>query len=187
MTITLCNGKGGSGKTTLTILPGYALSMAGHEVAIHDCDPQRTASRWIEETGGLNLVRPGRSYSAILIDTPPRLDSPEFMDAVRRSEIIGVVSSPSPADLFTSRDTVAVLEKLGAKERSRLVFNQVQPKTILSRDLDEFAERIGLLPLKNRLQRRQSYQHAVLMGWACLGKEASEEVLKLALEITALA
>ena len=187
MTITLCNGKGGSGKTTLTILLASALAEAGHEVAVHDCDPQRTATRWIEETGATLLPQPGRIYGATLIDTPPRLDSKEFVDAVCRADVVVVVSSPSPADLFTSRDTVAELDRLGAKSRARLLFNQVQLGTILARELDEFAERIGLVPLKNRLQRRQAYQHAVLMGWKSLGAEAREEVFKIALEITALA
>jgi hypothetical protein len=36
---------------------------------------------------------------------------------------------------------------------------------ILSRDLEEMVERTGLPTLKNRMQRRQVYQHAVLMGW----------------------
>jgi len=62
----------------------------------------------------------------------------------------------------------------------------VQAGTILSRDLEEMAERIGLPTLKNRLQRRQVYQHAVLMGWPSLGSEARAEVFRIALEITAL-
>ena len=187
MTITLCNGKGGSGKTTLTVLLASALAEAGHQVGVLDTDPQKTATRWIEEIGGVALFEKGQSYTALLIDTPPRLECEEFTEAVRRADVTVVVSSPSPADLFTSRDTVAVLEKLGVRPRAHLLFNQVQAGTILSRDLEEMAERIGLPTLKNRLQRRQVYQHAVLMGWPSLGPEARAEVFKIALEITALA
>ena len=71
--------------------------------------------------------------------------------------------------------------------RAFLLFNQVQPGTVLSRDLDGMAERIGLPSLKNRLQRRQAYQHAAVVGWKSLPMEAREEVFKVALEITALA
>jgi chromosome partitioning protein len=187
MTVTLCNGKGGSGKTTVTILLASALVEAGHEVAILDTDPQRTASKWIAETGGLTLAQNGKSYGALFIDTPPRLDSKQLADAIGRADVVIVVSSPSPADLFTSRDTVSLINRLNATKRSRLLFNQVQPGTILARELGDMAERIGLSPLKNQLHRRQAYQHAVVLGWKSLPGDAREEVFKVALEITALA
>lgn len=189
MIITLCNGKGGSGKTTLTILIASALVEAGHDVAVLDTDPQQTATRWITEVGtsGLKLAVNGVDYSALLIDTPPRLDSPVVTEAIRRSAVNVVVTSASPADLFTSRDTVSLLRQEHALPRSRLLFNQVQPGTILSRDLEDLSDRIGLPALKNKLHRRQAYQHAVLLGWKALSSEAREEVLKVALEITALA
>ena len=163
------------------------MAEAGHRVAVLDTDPQKTATRWIDEIGGLSLFENGQNYTALLVDTPPRLDCKEFTDAVCRADVTIVVSSPSPADLYTSRDTVAVLEKLGVRGRAHLLFNQVQTGTILSRDLEEMAERIGLPTLKNRMQRRQVYQHAVLMGWPSLGPEARAEVLRIALEITDLA
>jgi cellulose biosynthesis protein BcsQ len=62
MTVALCNGKGGSGKTTVTILLASALSEAGHDVAVLDTDPQRTATKWIAETGDLMLAQNGKSY-----------------------------------------------------------------------------------------------------------------------------
>lgn len=187
MTITLCNGKGGSGKTTLTILLAAALTEAGHEVAVLDTDPQKTATRWIEETSGLTLAVEGKEYGALVIDTPPRLESEGVAAAIRRADAVIVVTSPSPADLFTSRDTGELVKTLGAEKRTRLLFNQVQHGTILARELDELASRIGLKALKNRIQRRQAYQHAVIMGWKSLPGEAREEVFKVALEITGLA
>jgi len=187
MTVTLCNGKGGSGKTTVAILLASALAEAGHEVAVLDTDPQRTATKWISETGGLALAQDGKSYGALFIDTPPRLDSKQVTDSIRRGDIVVVVSSPSPADLFTSRDTVALITTLDATKRSRLLFNQVQAGTILARELADMADRIGLKPLKNQIHRRQAYQHAVLLGWKSLPGDAREEIFKVALEITALA
>lgn len=187
VTITVCNGKGGSGKTTLSILLAAALGQAGHEVAVLDTDPQKTATRWIEETGGLTLAEDGRQYAALVIDTPPRLESPAVLDAIRRADVILVVTSPSPADLFTSRDTAELLKKEGVQDRSRLLFNQVNPGTILARELDEMGRRIGLQALKSRIQRRQAYQHAVIMGWKSLPGEAREEVFKVALELASIA
>jgi chromosome partitioning protein len=183
MKITLCNGKGGSGKTTLSVLLGSALVEAGHRVAIKDTDPQRTATRWIEEIGGIELAKPRQEYGAMMIDTPPRLESREVADSIREADVVVLVTSPSPADLFTSRDTAALIKQLGASDRSRVLYNQVQPGTILARDLEDTASRIGLPAFKTAIRRRQAYQHAVLMGWKSLPSEAREELLKVALEI----
>lgn len=183
MIITLCNGKGGSGKTTLSVLLGSALVEAGHKVALLDTDPQHTATRWIEEIGGLELAVPGQDYGALFIDTAPRLESKEVTDSIRRADAVVLVTSPSPADLFTSRDTASLIHREGAQDRAHVLFNQVQPGTILARDLEDMAERIGLPAFKNTLRRRQAYQHAVLMGWKSLGGEAREELFRVALEI----
>jgi hypothetical protein len=79
-----------------------------------------------------------------------------------------------------------MLEREGVKKKARVLFNQVQAGTILARELEDMAERIGLPALKSRLHRRQAYQHAVLLGWKSLPGDAREEILKAALEITAL-
>jgi len=94
-----------------------------------------------------------------------------------------LVTSPSPADLFTSRDTATLIHREGAKHRAHILFNQVRPGTILARDLEDMAGPIGLPAFKNTLRRRQAYQHAVLMSWKSLGSEAREELFKVALEI----
>jgi len=182
--ITICNGKGGSGKTTAAILLGLALTEVGHKARVVDTDPQSTATRWIAD-GGLPLN--GEDDSAtVLVDTPPRLDDPNLRTAIRDSDTVLVISSPSPADLFTSQNTAQLIASLKATKRARLLFNQVQEGTILSRGLEDTARRIGLIPLKSVLARRQCYQHAVLLGWSALPAKAKEEVLKVALEVVSL-
>jgi chromosome partitioning protein len=185
VTVTFCNGKGGTGKTTLSVLLALALKEAGHEVAIHDVDPQKTATRWAQEVGGIELGEFGKA-PVIIVDTPPRLDSPQTLAALRKADTVVLVTSPSPADLFTSRDTAALLKREGLLNRAHLLYNQVEQGTILSRDLSQMADKIGLPSLSNHLQRRQAYQHAVLLGWKSLGAKAREEALRVALEIIAL-
>lgn len=183
-TITICNGKGGAGKTTATILLGLALAEAGHQAFVIDCDPQNTAQQWIEE-GNLPLGDKSGAET-YLVDTPPRLDDVKLKSYLKSSDTIIVVSSPSPADLFTSQKTADLIESLGAAKKARLLFNQIQEGTILARGLEDTARRIGLKPLKNVLTRRQCYQHAVLLGWDALPNKAKEEVLKVALEVVSL-
>jgi chromosome partitioning protein len=185
--ITLCNGKGGSGKTSAAILLASALAEAGHDVAVLDTDPQGTATRWLTATGQEHLIANAtKRHSVLIIDTPPRLDK-RVSDAVRRADLIILVTSPSPADLFASQDTVEMLERAGVKGKARILFNQVQTGTILARDLADMAVRVGLPALESKLQRRQAYQHAVLTGWKGLPWDAREEALAVAVEIISVA
>lgn len=187
MKITLCNGKGGAGKTTLAVLLGTAFQKAGHQAALIDRDPQGTARRWLRETGELELATDSSAHRLIIIDTPPRLDSPLLHASLAESDCAILVSSPSPADLWTSQDSVAVIQKhLPAGKPARILFNQVQRRTVLSADLDNLATRIGLPALNTKIGRRQSFQHAALLGWTALDAASREELLSAALEIAAL-
>ncbi len=185
MVIAFCNGKGGAGKTTLSVLLGCALADAGRRVGLVDRDPQRTATRWMQHNQpvGFELAVDGVDYGAVIIDTPPRLESPEVQRSLAEADKVVLVSSPSPADLWTSQDTVQVIRQHHPKQKAALLFNQVQKQTLLARDLDPLAERIGLPALRHSVSRRQSYQHAMLLGWKALDAGAREEILQVALEI----
>jgi len=189
MRIAIVNGKGGSGKTTLSFLLAAALAEAGHAVGVEDTDEQRSASRWLAEAKCSELLVESNNssrFGTVIVDTPPRLASERVTRAIRESSIILVVTSPSPGDLYTSRDTVEVLKREGCDRKARLVFNQVQTRTLLARELDELALRIGLPALSNRIHRRQCYQHLILGGWRMLPTEARDEIFKVALEVLAL-
>ncbi len=185
--ITMCNGKGGAGKTTLAVLLATAFQKAGHRVALVDRDPQGTATRWIEETHDIELAQPDGNHRLVLIDTPPRLESAALQESLAESDCALLVSSPSPADLWTSQNTVATIQKyLPAGRPARIIFNQVQSRTILAKDLAALAQRIGLPALTAHIGRRQAFQHAALLGWRALDAESREELLSAALEIAAL-
>jgi chromosome partitioning protein len=185
--ITLCNGKGGAGKSTLAVLLCVAFQQMGLRVALKDRDPQGTASRWIEEAGDIELATDGSGPEVVVIDTPPRLDSELLQHSLAESDCAILVTSPSPADLWTSQDTVGVIRRhLPPGKPARLLFNQVQPRTLLALDLENLAERIGLPALNARVSRRQSFQHAALLGWSGLDTKSRAEVAAAAAEIKAL-
>ena len=95
-----------------------------------------------------------------------------------------IVCSPSPADLWTTRDTAAAIRPHIPKgTRLRILFNGVMPNTILGRDLPDLANRIGVEALSSTISRRQCYQHAALLGWQALDQAAREELFKAALEV----
>ncbi len=132
----------------------------------------QTAPSYLDQTAPIQLL-----------DTPPRLESSEVAKAIRDADTVIVVSRPSPCDLFTSQDTAALISKLRAQEKTRLLFTNVREKTILARGLEQTAKEIGIKPLKVHLQLREAYQHAVLAGWKALTQEAREEAGRVALAI----
>jgi len=184
MNITLCNGKGGTGKTTLSVLLAHALAEAGKRVAVLDFDPQSTARNWLREWESNKVAEyePGSEYDAVFIDTPPRLDA--LPAALASCSVAVIVCSPSPADLWTTRDTAAAIRPhLPKGARLRLLFNGVLTRSVLARDLPALAERIGVKALTATVSRRQCYQHAALLGWRALDAAAREELFKVALEV----
>lgn len=188
MTITLCNGKGGAGKTTLAVLLVLALRQHGQAVSLIDRDPQATASRWLATLDESATASPAPNRSALtIIDTAPQLDSPQLTQSIRESDLVLLVSSSSPADLWSSQNTVETIRThLRPGATTRLIFNQVQPHTLLGRDLSDLSQRIGLPRLESHLRRRQVYQHAALLGWSALDKPARQEMLSLAHEVSQL-
>ena len=186
MNILLCNGKGGTGKTTLCVLLAHALAEAGKTVAVSDRDPQGTATKWISECESrkVSLYDQAAKYEAVFIDTPPRLDT--LTAALGSCSVAVIVCSPSPADLWTTRDTAETIRPhLPGKARLRLLFNGVLTHTVLARELPDLAKRIGVKALSTTISRRQCYQHAALLGWQALDPAAREELFKAALEIVA--
>ena len=190
MIITFLNGKGGVGKSTSAMLVACALAQNDLQVGVIDKDDQGTATQWVHNLGMDNLrlltkITPG--FDHYIIDTPPLLRSPELVESLRSSEAALVVSSPSPADLYVSQRTAALVnEHLPDPQRGRLLFNQMVRNSVLSREVDSYSEVIGLQRMRNTLATRQSYQHAISLGFNALDATAKQEVLNLAIEILSI-
>jgi chromosome partitioning protein len=169
------------------VLLAHALAEAGRSAAVLDLDPQRTATKWLAECEGTKVSQyeTGGSYDAVLVDTPPRLDL--LARPLSSCNMALLVSSPSPADLWTTRDTAEHIRPLLPKgARLRLLFNGVQAHTVLARELPHLAKRIGVQALSATISRRQCYQHAALLGWTALDQAAREELFKAALELVTI-
>ena len=68
MKIAICNGKGGIGKTTVTLSLALAFAQTGHKVGLLDRDSQGTLSKVAEGLSELEMLKPNTSYDVILID-----------------------------------------------------------------------------------------------------------------------
>ena len=183
MIITFCNGKGGVGKSTISVLFTLLLQHANVRVGHIDRDPQGTSTYWLRHLGR-ELAHPNEIYDYNIIDTPPLLNSPMFTESISQANRIIVVCSPSPTDIWTTKDTVSVVKKFKKTESDIfLLFNRVKKNTTLSNGIDSLAKQIDVPKIPGYISDRQSFQHASLYGIDGLNTEALSELTKISQEI----
>ena len=185
MTITLCNQKGGAGKTTLTMLLAMAFSSVGKTVGIIDLDPQATATRWIDQIDDSSITpyNSDDEFDIIIRDTPPMLDA-RLTRALKDSDLAIVVTSPSPADLWSTQETHTFIKTNAPKAKRVTLFNRVERGRKLSENIDSLSKILGGKTLKSSLPYYSSYQHSLLHGWKSLSKRDRDAIKTTALEIT---
>ena len=185
MNIAILAKKGGVGKSTVTLLLYEAFRHAGKTVSIHDWDIQGTSTKALELINGHGAER-DREAAIVIWDTPPNLDHTATATAVRNAQIVLIVTSPAPADIWEAEDAVAFVRSRNPKAAVRVVFNKVRRATILGRLVEESAKQVGAPTLPVMLSGRECYQHAVAQGWKALDSAAREEVLQFAVALLSL-
>jgi chromosome partitioning protein len=184
MNITLLAKKGGVGKSTLSILLYEAFRQAGKSVSIKDWDAQGTSSKALDLILGPEASKKQPTKTDIVIyDTPPSLEHTATATAVRNSDLVLVVTSPSPADIWEADEAVHFVQAKNSAATVRVIFNKVRKATILGRLVDESAKQVSVPALSVTLSGRECYQHAVAQGWKALDSAAREEVLQLIVSV----
>lgn len=176
--ITLLAKKGGVGKSTISILLYEAFRQAGKTVSLYDWDAQGTSSKALELING-QKYEIDRKADIAIYDTPPSLDHNATATAVRSAEVVLIVTSPSPADIWEAEDAVKFVNSRNPEAIVRIVFNKVRKTTVLGRLIDESAKQVSAPSLPVSLSARECYQHSVAQGWKALDSAAREEILQL--------
>lgn len=210
--ITICNQKGGSGKTTVSMCLAGALADKAKKVLVVDADAQGTATRWAasaEETTfpaaviGLSAANAKvhrevkkfvDDYDYILIDCPPAADSPVPQSALLVSDLAIVPVIPSPLDLWAAvgiREVISQVKILNEALESRLLVNQCQPNTSLAKESLEILSDFGIKVCQTKLGQRQVYRQIAIFGQSInqLGKKsgmALNEIDSLVKEVLAI-
>jgi chromosome partitioning protein len=183
MKIAMLAKKGGVGKSTLTILLYEALRQAGKTVQVQDWDAQGTSSKALELFASPSAAAPPE---IVLYDTPPNLEHTATAVAVQNANIVLILTTPSPADIWESEDALQFAEARNPSAIRRVVYNKVRRSTILGRLLDQQLPLSTQAALGARLSARECYQHALAQGWKALDGAAREEVLQLGLAVLSL-
>lgn len=111
-TICVANTKGGVGKTTSAIFLASVLSSMNYKVLLKDCDPQGSATNWIENVKELGksvpfdlnianmrtLKNTDNNYDYTIIDTPPG-NSDLINTAITSSDLVIIPTAPKGLDL----------------------------------------------------------------------------------------
>ena len=179
--ITVAQQKGGTGKTTLAANIAAALAV-DRRVALVDCDPQHSLSRWHELrigrkkpaaamtfsnvagwrlAGELNLL--SRDHDVVVIDSPPHVDTDARL-TVRAATLVLVPVQPSPPDVWAAEGT---LELAKAERRpAAIVLNRVPAAGRLRETVLADLARRGHPVLRSMIGNRTGFASAFAEGLA---------------------
>ena len=177
--IAVANLKGGCGKSTLALNLASGLEKRGKTILL-DVDPQGTLEHWLKETfEGMPDVKNAsknvkkiisdseKNYDFVVADCPPSLESGHTQEVLKEVDLLLIPVLPSPPDLWSSVhmvDAVKEAQKKNTKLKAKLVRNQVETRSALSKAMRQAIEFCGLPALEGSLARRASYRWAALEG-----------------------
>jgi chromosome partitioning protein len=184
--VVVLNPKGGSGKSTLVSNLVAMLALRGQNVALMDCDPQGSSTRWLGRRDPARLPIHGiaayehdtavtRSYQlrvpadvrCLVVDTPAAMRVQDLATYTRGAHAILVPVLPSAIDIHA---VTKLIEKLllVAKVSRRMgrlgvVANRVRENTVSCRKLKIFLDRLDIATVC-QLRDSQNYVYAAEHG-----------------------
>jgi chromosome partitioning protein len=203
MIISLINQKGGVGKTTAAVNLASGLSESGYRVMVVDSDPQGSVIQWQsiaegkefdvihlpnlqikKELKGLN-----RRYDHIVIDSPPAIEE-ITRTAIEVSNLAIIPIAPSPLDIWSSKETIALVSTLGKRFRklnAKILIYRKIPGTRLGKEAREAMRSYDLDILSTEISQRIVFVEAMIAGISVLKYApksiAADEIRSLCAEI----
>ena len=198
--IAVVNQKGGAGKTTLAMLLAGSLADRGKRVLVADADVQNSAVHWagmgagfpaeVEDVSGEEsklhkaLRKRSDEFDYIVIDSPPAATAQVTASALRVAHLALVPVIPSPLDLWASvriREAIILARHKNPDLEARLVVNQMQPNTVLAREVLGMLPEFGIPMLSGSLKSRTAYRQCAALGGSirALGSRAALAVMEV--------
>lgn len=184
-TILVMNPKGGSGKSTIAMnIAGY-FAQRGRQVALADCDVQRSCADWLAvrpesaprilgaKLAGERVEVSGGSAEIVVMDTPAAVHGGRLAAYVRAAETLVIPMLPSTVDIRAAERFIAELFELRKLINRRIklatVANRVREDTLSAAGLQIFLDGLRLpggqpLPFITVLRQSQNYVRAAERG-----------------------
>jgi len=204
--ITVCNQKGGSGKTTTCMTLAAGLAARGFAVLVVDADPQGTATRWGASApeaepfpatvinlaaAKANVHRMVRDhvehYDVVLVDCPPAVESPATQSSLLISDLAIVPVIPRPGELWALERLFQLLGEM-PELAARLLPTMLQNTTLMADALTVLGETPVPL-MRSSFSARVAYAQGMPTGGTALSSRdavARDEVDTAVLEVLEL-
>jgi chromosome partitioning protein len=203
MIISLINQKGGVGKTTAAVNLASGLAETGNRILVVDADPQGSVVQWQSiadqaEFEVLHLPSPqlskelktvSRRYDHIVVDSPPAIED-ITRAAIEVSNLAIIPIAPSPLDIWSSKETIALVNTLGKKYRklnAKILIYRKIPGTRLGKEARDAMQSYNLDILATEISQRIVFVEAMIAGLSVLKYApksiAANEIRSLCVEI----
>jgi chromosome partitioning protein len=186
MVISVCNQKGGSGKSTMAVNLAVCFAASGKRTLLIDADPQQTALAWkvdrperLPPVQVIGLPAPNlhkeidafqSAYEIIVIDGGGRITATARAACVVADFII-IPTRPSKPDLLSIRDfLLTIIEEIRTLRpiAGGIVINQMQTGTTVGKAALEEIYRLGYPVFETIIHSRVAYQEAIAAGMSVI-------------------
>jgi chromosome partitioning protein len=201
MIISICNEKGGSGKTNIAINLAIAFGLKECETLLIDADPQRSVEVFTNIRAnedlplifnsvakfGAGLAREAlnfkKKYDVVIIDTGGR-DSEEMRQALAISDLVIIPTIPSDVDIVVLNKMLKLYAQAKAfnpNSNALIVISKASPNPFLTKKVEALRDYINekdledIALLDTILYEREAYRNAFTNGKGIIEFSDSKE------------
>ena len=202
--ITICQQKGGTGKTTLAVHLALAFAKLHNlKIAIIDTDPQGSLGKWFvvrseKKVSNENLTFKtaslwGAQYESktlkkdhdiVIIDTPPKIES-DARPSIEAADLVLIPVTPSHVDFWATEAIIEIAKK--AEKKIFIQINRANQRSKLVKKTHEYIKSINVKSTNTLIGHRQIYASSMGEGKTAIEKQrksnAVEEIKKLSEQI----
>ena len=202
--ITICQQKGGTGKTTLAVHLALAfIKYHNFKVAIIDTDPQGSLGKWYIIRSEKKILNESlnfktaslwgaqyeskilkKDHDIVIIDTPPKIES-DARPSIEAADLVLIPMTPSHVDFWATEAIVEIAKK--ANKKILIQINRANQRSKLISKTNEYIKSINVSSTNTIIGNRQIYASSMGEGKTAVEKQkksnAVEEMKKLSDQI----